>query len=114
MGEVWLELYFETAVVPQSLRIRETYNPGAVARIEAVLAGGTRETLWDGKADAAAAPRWFEPALRSASSAVRTIRIVLDTNRVPGWNEIDAVELAGDGRRQWATEARASSSYSDP
>jgi hypothetical protein len=114
MGEVWLELDFEIAVAPQSIRIRETYNPGAVARVEAVLEGGTRETLWEGRADAAQAPRWFEPALRSASSSVRTIRLVLDTNRVPGWNEIDAVELLGDGRRQWATEARASSSYSDP
>jgi hypothetical protein len=114
MGEVWLELDFEVAVTPQSLRIRETYNPGAVARIEAVLDGGTRETLWEGRADVAAAPRWFEPALRTASRPVRTIRIVLDTDRVSGWNEIDAVELAGDGRRQWASAARASSSYSDP
>jgi hypothetical protein len=114
MGDVWLELDFEIAVAPQSIRIRETYNPGAVARVEAVLEGGTRETLWEGRADAAQAPRWFEPALRSASASVRTIRLVLDTNRVQGWNEIDAVELLGDGRRQWASEARASSSYSDP
>ena len=114
MGEVWLELDFDVAVTPQSVRIRETYNPGAVARVEAVLDGGTRETLWEGRSDAAQAPRWFEPALKSASMPVRTIRIVLDTNRVQGWNEVDAVELLGDGRRQWASEARASSSYSDP
>ena len=114
MGEVSLELDFDVAVTPQSVRIRETYNPGAVARIEAVLADGVREALWEGRADAAQAPRWFEPALKSASAPVRTIRIVLDTNRVQGWNEVDAVELLGDGRRQWASEARASSSYSDP
>jgi hypothetical protein len=33
---------------------------------------------------------------------------------VPGWNEIDAVELIGDGIRQWAKSAAASSSFSDP
>jgi hypothetical protein len=114
MGEVWLELDFDVAVTPGSLRIRETYNPGAVARVEAVLEDGTKETLWDGRAAVDAAPRWFEPPLKSATSRVRTIRIVLDTDRVPGWNEIDAVELVGDGRRQWASAARASSSYADP
>ncbi len=114
MGEVWIDLDFDVAVQPESVRIRETYNPGAVSRIEAVSADGTRELLWDGTADKSPAPRWFEPSLRSASARVRTIRILLDTNRVQGWNEIDAVELVGDGRRQWASAARASSSYSDP
>ena len=39
----------------------------------------------------------------------------LDTTRVSGWNEIDAVELIGrDGSRQWATSAKASSSYAGP
>ena len=33
--------------------------------------------------------------------------------RVPGWNEIDAVEVVGDGLRQWAATATASSSFSD-
>lgn len=114
MGEVWLELDYEAAVAVESVRIRETYNPGAVARIDAVLENGTRETLWEGKADVQPAPRWFEPPLRAASGRVRTIRVVIDTNRVPGWNEIDAVELLGEGRRQWASAARASSSYADP
>ena len=37
--------------------------------------------------------------------------MTLDTNRAPGWNEIDAVELLGPGGRQWASDARASSNY---
>jgi len=41
--------------------------------------------------------------------------VYLDRRRVPGWNEIDAVELVGrDGSRQWATSAIASSSYAEP
>ena len=40
--------------------------------------------------------------------------IHLDTTRVPGWNELDAVELVGrDGSRQWATSADASSTYAE-
>src|SRR4030095_13115197 len=71
MGDVWLAAAFETARAAQSVRIRETYTPGAVARVEAVREGGTRETLWEGRADAAQAPRWFEPAPRCASASVR-------------------------------------------
>ena len=40
------------------------------------------------------------------------MKVYLDTKRVAGWNEIDAVELIGrDGSRQWAKGASASSSY---
>ena len=42
----------------------------------------------------------------------QSIRVYLDTAKVPGWNEIDAVELIGrDGTRQWAKSATASSTY---
>jgi len=42
------------------------------------------------------------------------LRVELDTKRVAGWNEIDAVELIGsDGTRQWATESTASSYYGE-
>jgi hypothetical protein len=114
MGEVWLELDFPEAVLPEGIRIRETLNPGAVARVQAKAPNGAWETLWEGTAGEGASPRWFEPPLARASAATRTLRVVLDTNRVGGWNEIDAVELAGGGRAQWASAARASSSYADP
>jgi hypothetical protein len=43
------------------------------------------------------------------------VRVYVDTGRVPGWNEIDAVQLIGkDGTQQWAVGSTASSSYSDP
>jgi hypothetical protein len=113
MGLVWLELDFEEAVLPDAVRVHETLGPGTVAQVLAKAPNGTWVTLWEGEAPRAAAPSWFEPDLGRAHSRTRTIRIVLDTDRVPGWNEIDAVELIGDGRRQWARDARASSSYSD-
>ncbi|MFV1958554.1 MAG: hypothetical protein ACC662_03980 [Planctomycetota bacterium] len=115
MGEVWLELDFERAVLPDGIRIHETFNPGAVARVEAKRAdGGGYEVLWEGTAPTSRAPRWFEPPLLRATGPTRTIRVLLDTDRIPGWNEIDAVELTGDGVVQWAIAARASSSYGAP
>ena len=44
----------------------------------------------------------------------QSVKVYLDTARVPGWNEIDAVQIIGrDGSKQWATTSRASSSYPD-
>ena len=51
----------------------------------------------------------------TGSVTARAVKVYLDTRRVPGWNEIDAVEMVGrDGQRQWASQARASSSFAGP
>lgn len=114
MGDVWVELDYERAVVPAAVRIRETLCPGGVARVLARGPDGSWVTLWEGTADAASPPRWFEPPLTGSAVAASTIRLVLDTDRVQGWEEIDAVELVGGGEAQWAKAARSSSSYADP
>ncbi|MGE0193062.1 MAG: hypothetical protein AB7T63_13590 [Planctomycetota bacterium] len=113
MGRVELELAFEAAVRPEAVRIHETYNPGAVTEVQVPDGRGGWVSIWSGTAEPGHAPRWFEPAIGDAGTAVRRLRLVLDTDRVSGWNEIDAVELVGDGRRQWVAEAWASSSYAD-
>lgn len=110
-GHEWLKLEYERPVEVAQVRIRETYNPGAVSAITAMLANGTEVTLWEGQETKAEAPVEVEfnvpPGVTSNS-----IRVHLDTSRVPGWNEIDAVELIGrDGTRQWAQSASASSYY---
>jgi|GEM_PF-6921855 len=118
MGEVWLEFDFPESVRPERLRIHETFHPGAVARVY-VMSGepDSDEAViwieaWHGNAPTPEAPAWFEIPLE-ASDTTSTIRVIVDTSRVGGWNEIDAVELLGDGRRQWAVAARAGSSYGE-
>jgi hypothetical protein len=113
MGEVWIELDFAKAVLPAAVRVRETLAPGGVIRVQARAADGSWTTLWEGTAPAGDPPRWFEPGLAPSGFATRTIRLVLDTNRAQGWEEIDAVELVGEGLSQWAVAARASSSYAN-
>ena len=112
-GEEWLKLDYAQAVDITEVRVRETYNPGAVAKVTAVLPGGREVTLWEG-----VEPRHEAPVEMgfSVTAAVRaaTVKVYLDTRRVPGWNEIDAVQLLGrDGSQQWATNATASSTYAD-
>jgi len=51
-------------------------------------------------------------AIREPAPVGRSnVRVVLDTHRVNGWNEIDSVELVGPDGRAWATSATASSIY---
>ena len=67
--------------------------------------------LWRGEPPKIASP---SNTVFTAPSGVTTgrIKVYLDTKRVAGWNEIDAVQLVGrDGSRQWAKNASASSSY---
>lgn len=117
MGEVWIDLTYAEAVTPELLRVHETYNPGAVARVLVSEDGPEApdrswRVAWEGEDGVRAAPGWLEVPLAGAGR-VRWVRLIVDTDRVPGWNEIDAVELLGDGRRQWAVSALAGSSYAD-
>ena len=78
------------------------------------MTDGKEVTLWEGVEPSAQAPVNMRfPA--GANVQARSIKVYLDRTRVAGWNEIDAVELIGrDGSRQWATSARASSSFAEP
>jgi hypothetical protein len=111
MGEVWLELSYDRAVRADAVRVFESFHPGAVAKVLAKAPDGTWDVVWEGREAPGEAPWTSEIRLAARSYATGTIRLVLDTDRVAGWNEIDAVELVGDGWRQWAKEASASSTY---
>lgn len=93
--EEWLEVAFKKAVAPTKIRIHETFNPGAVVKVEGKDAAGKWRTLWEGAAAPGEAPRWFEVPLTETGWETRELRITFDSDAVPGWNEIDAVELVG-------------------
>ena len=94
----------------------ESHNPGAISKVVAVLPNGSEATVWEGLMDPSASDELVSSAFPvSENLRARSVKVYLDTTRVPGWNEIDAVEIVGrDGRKQWATASRASSSYADP
>jgi len=109
-GAEWLQVGFAKAVEVAEVRVRESFNAGAISRITAQV-GGAEIMLWQGVAGTSRRLRDF--VVRPGPGLVTdTLTIHLDTTRSPGWNEIDAVALVGrDGSRQWASSARASSSY---
>ena len=111
-GPEWLQVEFENPVDVAEVRIRETFNPGAISKVTGMV-NGQEVVLWEGTATGGTAPRDFVVPVQGHLQA-NSVVVHLDTARVPGWNEIDAVELVGkDGSRQWARSANASSSYAD-
>ncbi len=129
-GPEWLMLEFASPVVPTALRIRETFNPGAINRITMFALDGSEVPVWNGQSPTRAVKEGvavfelrfnpFEPLGRPYPGPhlllkTNRVKLYLDSAAVPGWNEIDAVSLAGaDGVERWATSAASSSTYAEP
>lgn len=110
-GAEWIKLEYKTPMEVKMVRIYENFNPGAVSKVTGFDKAGMEVLIWEGKEPAKTAPNIFE--VKPASKLVsQSIKVYLDTTRVKGWNEIDAVQLVGsDDSKQWATQASASSTY---
>ena len=112
-GPEWLQLGYEKAVEIAQVRVRETCGPGCITKVVAVLDQGAEVVIWQGRQSPGEGI--VETPFNAPSGVMaRAVKVYLDTKLVPGWNEIDAVEVIGrDGIRQWAQSASASSSYGD-
>jgi len=92
----WLELGFDTAVIPAEIHIYETYNPGSIVRVEVIDPESAYHIVWEGSPRVIdECPRVFRVPLKGVAFPVAGVRIVLDQSLVGDWNEIDAVKLIG-------------------
>lgn len=95
----WLEVGFAKPVHATSIRIRQTAAPGAIARIELIDDASVAHTIWEGTDETQYAKDtigWFVRDVPKTAYVVKGARITLQTARVWGWNEIDAVQLVGE------------------
>jgi hypothetical protein len=111
----WLDLTYDAPVKAAAVTIYETFNPGAVDRVTGYDASGKEVELWAGADPTPAGQdKGISVIPIRANFELSRIRIYLDSPKVPGWNEIDAVGLLDDaGTTHWAKSATASSSYAD-
>lgn len=109
-GRQWLEVGYRPARRANAVRIHEVCVAGAVVQVIVVDEAGERHQVWAG-VDPTATPGVFQVTFATTAFRVKAVRIVLDTDKKPGWSEIDAVELLGPDGNAWASEASASSSY---
>lgn len=95
-GPEWLERTYSNAVVATAVRVRQVFNPGAIQRIELLEAAGSSSTVFSG-VDTNLYPSgqiaWFVVNFAPTAQPVKRVRLSLDSARVKGWNEIDAVQL---------------------
>jgi len=112
-GSEWLLLKYDKVVTVAEVKVRQTHNAGAISKVTLMSPSGSETTIWQGQQPPQSG---VVEASFKAPAGVQSQQVVvyLDTSRVSGWNEIDAVELvATDGKRYWASSAQASSSFAD-
>jgi tetratricopeptide (TPR) repeat protein len=97
--EEWLELTYANAVHATGVRVRQTFNPGAIKQIELYDETGQAHVVWSG-VDPARGGRsdiaWFGVKFSPTPFTTLRIRVILDSPAVNGWNEIDTVQLLGE------------------
>jgi len=91
-GEEWIEVRFASPVPAVSVLWLETFNAGAVTRVDDVTDPAAPAVLWEG-APARVAGSVVAEVLLPARRTIGAVRLVLDSRAVPGWNEIDAIGL---------------------
>jgi hypothetical protein len=118
-GTEWLVLHYAKAVVPRELHVYESCGPGALFRVTVLDEGGNEVPAWEGTDPSAGGGGARTPGGVAVSKvplsvkvATNRVKIYLASDKVPNWNEVDAVALIGEsGERQWARHVQASSTY---
>lgn len=114
-GPEWLRLRYAEPLPVREIRIWQNDAPGAIAWVTAEVDGREVE-VWRGTDALSPSPTTPVEKVVTLQKPLTTatVTLYLDTRRVAGWNEIDAVEVvAADGRRAWAVDAEASSHYGE-
>ena len=95
-GLEWIHVSFQHQIMAKGVMILETYNPGAVARVDDCSNMPERVMLWSGDTDGIGTNTQGARALYLELQQPREmwkLCVYLDTSRVRGWNEIDAIGL---------------------
>jgi hypothetical protein len=108
----WLLLEYENAVIPSRIEIHETFNPGSVCRVTLFDQVGKEIEIWKSEKIVPGTERNVLKIPVKGNIQTQKVKIYLDSKKVPGWNEIDAVGLVdAEGKTHWAKKAEASSTY---
>lgn len=114
-GQQWLLLEYATPVRMAKLCVHESFQPGALAAVAVLTPQGEELELW--RNDTPKPPEEASRVLQldvPVGFVVERVLLRFACDRVPGWNEIDAVGIVDvQGVTHWAAAAEASSTYAD-
>jgi hypothetical protein len=93
-GIEWLDLKYPRPVHATEVRVRESCGSGAVIKIEVYDEQGEAHAIWQGN-DPTTELNYLMVKFPKTTFKTDRVKITLATNVVPGWDEIDAVQLVG-------------------
>jgi hypothetical protein len=93
-GIEWADLKFPKPVHANEVRIRESCGSGAIIKVEVYDEQAAPHVIWQGN-DPTTELNYLMLKFPKTSFKTDRVKITLATNVVPGWNEIDAVQLVG-------------------
>jgi hypothetical protein len=93
-GIEWLDLKYPRAVHAEEVRVRESNASGAVIKVELFDEQNASHTVWAGN-DPTKELNYLMVKFPKTTYKSDRVKITLATNVVPGWNEIDCVQLVG-------------------
>ena len=93
-GIEWLDLRYPRPVHATEVRVRESCGSGAVIKIEVYDEQGEAHAVWQGN-DPTTELNYLMVKFPKTAFKTDRVKVTLATNVVPGWNEIDAVQLVG-------------------
>ena len=93
-GIEWLDLRYPRPVHATEVRVRESCGSGAVIKIEVYDEQGQAHAVWQGN-DPTTELNYLMVKFPKTAFKTDRVKVTLATNVVPGWNEIDAVQLVG-------------------
>jgi hypothetical protein len=93
-GIEWVDVKFPKPVHATEVRVRESCGSGAVIKVEVFDEQGAAHTVWAGN-DPTTELNYLMVKFPATTFKTDRAKITLATNVIPGWNEIDAVQLVG-------------------
>lgn len=93
-GIEWLDLKFPKPVFATEVRILESCGSGAVIKVELFDEQGAPHVVWAGN-DPTTELNYLLVKFAKTTYKTDRVKVTLATNVIPGWNEVDAVQLVG-------------------
>ncbi len=93
----WIELDYSMPVYATGVNVRETFNPGALIRVDLKDNDGVYHSVWSGTDPNTVSNKigWSNISFAQTSFPTSTVKLYLDTDLISGWQEVDSVEMIG-------------------
>jgi hypothetical protein len=93
-GIEWVDLKYPKPVQATEVRVRESCGSGAVIKVEVFDEQGVAHSVWQGN-DPTTELNYLMVKFPKTTFKTDRVKVTLATNVIPGWNEVDAVQLVG-------------------